>query len=136
MTLQGWLLILVFTALVVAITKPFGMGLFAIMEGRRTWLHPVLGPVERGFYKLSGIDPEGDQSWHRFGIHMLLFNAAGMFLTYAILRLQFFLPLNPLGFAGLPRTSPGTPRSASPPTPTGRAIAANRRCRSSARWSG
>ncbi|WP_174274805.1 potassium-transporting ATPase subunit KdpA [Sphingomonas bacterium] len=101
MTFQGWLLILVFTALLVAITKPFGMGLFAILEGRRTWLHPVLGPVERGFYALSGIDPNAEQSWSRFGIHMLLFNAAGLFLTYAILRLQFYLPLNPLGFAGL-----------------------------------
>ena len=101
MTIQGWLLILVFAALVVAITKPFGMGLFAIMEGRRTWLHPVLGPVERGFYALSGINPNAEQSWKRFGIHMLLFNVAGLFLTYAILRLQYYLPLNPLGFAGV-----------------------------------
>ncbi len=101
MTLQGWLFIIVFAALVVAITKPFGMGLFALLEGRRTWLHPVLGPVERGFYALSGIDPAAEQSWRRFGVHMLLFNAAGLFLTYAILRLQFYLPLNPLGFAGL-----------------------------------
>ena len=101
MTLQGWLLILLFTVLVIAITKPFGMGLFAIMEGRRTWLHPVLGPVERGFYAASGIDPEAEQSWKRFGVHMLLFNIAGMLLTYAILRLQAFLPLNPLGFPGL-----------------------------------
>ncbi len=101
MTVQGWLLILVFAALVVAITKPFGMSLFAIMEGRRTWLHPVLGPVERGFYALSGIKPDAEQDWKRFGIHMLLFNAVGLFLTYAILRLQFYLPLNPLGFAGL-----------------------------------
>ena len=101
MTVQGWLLILVFTALVVAIAKPFGMSLFAIMEGRRTWLHPVLGPVERGFYALSGIRPDAEQDWKRFGIHMLLFNVAGLFLTYAILRLQFYLPLNPLGFSGL-----------------------------------
>ena len=101
MTFQGWLLILVFAALVVAITKPFGMGLFAMMEGRRTWLHPMLGPVERGFYAASGIDAKAEQSWQRFGIHMLLFNVAGLFLTYAIMRLQFYLPLNPLGFAGL-----------------------------------
>ncbi len=101
MTLQGWLFIIVFAALVVAITKPFGMGLFALLEGRGTWLHPVLGPVERGFYALSGIDPAAEQSWRRFGVHMLLFNVAGLFLTYAILRLQVYLPLNPLGFAGL-----------------------------------
>jgi K+-transporting ATPase ATPase A chain len=102
MTMQGWLLILVFAALVVAITKPMGMGLFAIMEGRRTWLHPVLGPIERGFYALSGINPEGEQSWRRYGVHMLLFNLVGVLLTYAILRLQDVLPLNPLNFPALP----------------------------------
>ena len=102
MTIQGWLLILVFTGLVIAITKPFGMALYAIMEGRRTWLHTVLGPVERGFYAVSGIDPGAEQGWRRFGIHMLLFNFAGLLLTYAILRLQAVLPLNPLGYAGLP----------------------------------
>jgi len=102
MTIQGWLLILVFTGLVIAITKPFGMALYAIMEGRRTWLHTVLGPVERGFYAASGIDPGAEQGWRRFGIHMLLFNFAGLLLTYAILRLQAVLPLNPLGYAGLP----------------------------------
>jgi K+-transporting ATPase ATPase A chain len=102
MTLQGWLLILVFTGLLIALTKPFGMALFAIMEGRRTWLHAVLGPVERGFYAASGIDPNAEQNWRRFGIHMLLFNVVGLFLTYAILRLQGVLPLNPLGYAGLP----------------------------------
>jgi K+-transporting ATPase ATPase A chain len=102
MTLQGWLLILVFTGLVIAITKPFGLALHAIMEGRRTWLHGVLGPVERGFYAASGIDPTVEQGWRRFGIHMLLFNFAGLLLTYAILRLQDVLPLNPLGYAALP----------------------------------
>jgi K+-transporting ATPase ATPase A chain len=102
MTIQGWLLILVFTGLLIALTKPFGMALFAIMEGRRTWLHSVLGPVEKGFYAASGIDPNAEQNWRRFGIHMLLFNFAGLMFTYAILRLQAVLPLNPLGYAGLP----------------------------------
>ena len=102
MTMQGWLLILVFTGLLIAMTKPFGVALYAIMEGRRTWLHSVLGPVERGFYAASGIDPNAEQNWRRFGIHMLLFNFAGVLLTYAILRLQDVLPLNPLGFAALP----------------------------------
>jgi len=102
MTMQGWLLILVFTGLVIAITKPFGLALHAIMEGRRTWLHTVLGPVERGFYAASGIDPTAEQGWRRFGIHMLLFNFAGLLLTYAILRLQDVLPLNRLNYAALP----------------------------------
>ena len=102
MTIQGWLLIGLFTALLIAITKPFGKGLYAIMNGRRTLLSPVFGPVERGFYAAAGIDPEAEQSWQRFGLHMLVFNLAGLLLTYAILRLQYYLPLNPLGFAGLP----------------------------------
>ncbi len=102
MTIQGWLLILVFTGLVIAMAKPFGMALYSIMEGRRTWLHTVLGPVERGFYAVSGINPREEQNWRRFGVHMLLFNFVGVLLTYAILRLQNVLPLNPLGFAALP----------------------------------
>ena len=62
MTVQGWTLILVFIALTVALAKPMGLWLFALYEGRRTPLHRVLGPVERGFYKLAGIDPDaGDR---------------------------------------------------------------------------
>ncbi|WP_375393891.1 potassium-transporting ATPase subunit KdpA [uncultured Sphingomonas sp.] len=102
MTVQGWLLILVFTALVIAMAKPVGMGLFAVMEGRRTFLHFALGPVERAFYAVSGVKPDVEQNWRRYGVHMLLFNVAGLLLTYAILRLQNFLPLNPLGLPGVP----------------------------------
>lgn len=101
MTFQGWTLILLFVALVVAMAKPMGLWLFALYEGRRTPLHAVLGPVERGFYRLSGVDPNADQTWRRYAVHMLLFNAALLLFTYAVLRLQAFLPLNPLGRAGL-----------------------------------
>ncbi|WP_174285194.1 potassium-transporting ATPase subunit KdpA [Sphingomonas bacterium] len=102
MTIQGWLLILVFTALVIAMVKPVGTGLFAVMEGRRTFLHFALSPVERAVYAVSGVKPDVEQNWRRYGIHMLLFNVAGLLLTYAILRLQNFLPLNPLGLPGVP----------------------------------
>ncbi|MFZ2980952.1 MAG: potassium-transporting ATPase subunit KdpA, partial [Sphingobium sp.] len=61
----------------------------------------VLGPVEHGFYKLAGIDPNAEQSWRRYAVHMLIFNVALLLLTYAILRLQGVLPLNPLGYPGL-----------------------------------
>lgn len=101
MTFQGWTLILLFVALVVAMAKPMGLWLFALYEGRLTPLHAVLGPVERGFYRLSGVDPNADQTWRRYAVHMLLFNAALLLFTYAVLRLQAFLPLNPLGRAGL-----------------------------------
>ncbi len=101
MTIQGWILIAAFLAILLALTKPMGMWLFAIYEGRRTPLHTVLGPVERGFYYLSGIDPNAEQGWRRYAAHMLIFNAALAIFTYAILRLQQFLPLNPLHFGPL-----------------------------------
>lgn len=101
MTLQGWALILGFVAILLALTKPVGAWLFALYEGRRTPLHVVLGPVERGFYKLSGIDPEAQQGWRRYALHMLIFNVALMILTYIVLRVQYYLPGNPQGLAGL-----------------------------------
>ncbi|RZM23374.1 MAG: potassium-transporting ATPase subunit KdpA, partial [Sphingomonas sp.] len=101
MTFQGWILILGFVAILLALTKPVGAWLFTLYEGRRTPLHIVLGPVERGFYKLAGIDPDAEQGWRRYALHMLLFNVALMAFTYAVLRLQGVLPGNPQGLAGL-----------------------------------
>jgi K+-transporting ATPase ATPase A chain len=101
MTLQGWFLILGFVAILLALTKPVGAWLFALYEGRRTPLHLVLGPVERGFYALAGIDPNQEQGWRRYALHMLLFNTALLAFTYAVLRLQGVLPGNPQGLAGL-----------------------------------
>ncbi|HEX7712279.1 MAG TPA: potassium-transporting ATPase subunit KdpA [Sphingomonadaceae bacterium] len=101
MTIQGWGLILVFTLILIALVKPMGMWLFAVYEGRRTPFHVVLGPVERGFYKLAGIDPEAEMGWRRYAVHMLLFQVATLLFTYAILRLQGVLPLNPRGLAGI-----------------------------------
>ncbi|MDO9490048.1 MAG: potassium-transporting ATPase subunit KdpA, partial [Sphingomonadaceae bacterium] len=98
MTAQGWLLILVFTVLVVAIAKPMGVWLFALYEGRRTPLHVALGPVERLFYKAGGVDPAKEQGWRGYAVSMLLFNLAGILFLYALQRLQGVLPLNPQGF--------------------------------------
>ncbi len=101
MTFQGWILILGFVAILLALTKPVGVWLFALYEGRRTPLHIVLGPVERGFYTLAGIDSNAEQGWRRYALHMLLFNVMLMAFTYAVLRLQGVLPGNPQGLAGL-----------------------------------
>ena len=101
MTIQGWVLILGFVGLLLAATKPVGLWLFALYEGRRTPLHLVLGPVETGFYTLAGIDPQQEQGWRRYALHMLSFNIALMVFTYAVLRLQGVLPGNPQGLAGL-----------------------------------
>jgi K+-transporting ATPase ATPase A chain len=101
MTIQGWILILGFVGILLALTKPIGLWLFALYEGRRSPLYAVLGPVERGFYKLAGIDPNQEQGWRRYALHMLLFNAMLMALTYAVLRLQGVLPGNPQALPGL-----------------------------------
>jgi len=101
MTFEGWILILGFVGILLALTKPVGLWLFALYEGRRTPIHAVLGPVETGFYKLSGIDPKQEQGWRRYALHMIVFNTVLMALTYAVLRLQGVLPGNPQGLAGL-----------------------------------
>ena len=103
MTMSGWILILAFFAVLLALTKPMGLWLHALYEGRRTPLHTVLGPIERGFYRLSGIDPAEEQSWKRYAVHMLVFNAVLALFTYAILRLQAVLPLNAGGLAAVPQ---------------------------------
>ncbi|MCW2380542.1 MULTISPECIES: potassium-transporting ATPase subunit KdpA [unclassified Sphingobium] len=101
MTVQGWIMILAFVGILLALAKPVGLWLFALYEGRRTPLHGLLGPLERGFYRLAGIDPQEEQGWRRYAVHMLLFNTALLVFTYAILRLQGLLPLNPLGHPGV-----------------------------------
>jgi potassium-transporting ATPase potassium-binding subunit len=101
MTVQGWALIALFTGLVVALAKPMGLWLFALFEGRRTPLHAVLGPVERGFYRLAGIDPAAEMGWRRYAVHMLFFQLATLLFTYAVLRMQATLPANPRALAGI-----------------------------------
>lgn len=101
MTFQGWTLIVLFVAILVALAKPVGGWLFALYEGRTTPLHRVLGPVERGFYRLAGIDPSAEQGWRRYAVHLLVFQLALLLFTYAVLRLQGVLPMNPRGLAGI-----------------------------------
>jgi potassium-transporting ATPase potassium-binding subunit len=99
MTFQGWLLILAFAGILLALAKPMGLWLFALYEGRRTPLHAVFGPLERGLYRAAGIDPGEEQGWRRYALHMLMFNLALLLLTYAVLRLQPMLPFNAGGGA-------------------------------------
>ncbi|MGN6058786.1 MAG: potassium-transporting ATPase subunit KdpA [Sphingomicrobium sp.] len=101
-TLHGWLLIGLFIALTFAMAKPVGAWLFALYEGRVPKYLAFMAPIERGIYRVGGVDETRDQGWRAYCIHMLLFSAAGIFLTYAIERLQFYLPLNPQGFSGVP----------------------------------
>jgi K+-transporting ATPase ATPase A chain len=98
MTANGWLQILFFCTLVLALAKPMGVYIHAVYEGRRRWL----GPVETGIYRVLGVDPDEDQHWTRYAAGMLLFSAVSMLATYAVLRLQAVLPLNPQGMAAVP----------------------------------
>jgi len=97
MTWQGWTLILGFTALTIAMARPFGAWLFALYDGRRL----PFGAVERGVYAVAGVDPAREQGWRGYAVAMLLFNVAGILLLYALQRLQDVLPLNPQGFGGV-----------------------------------
>ncbi len=97
MTLLGWTQILLLVILVLATAKPLGAFMANVFEGKRNFLSPVVGPVERGLYRLAGVDPSREQGWRAYTAAMLIFNAAGFALLYALLRLQTMLPLNPNG---------------------------------------
>ncbi|WAC25478.1 potassium-transporting ATPase subunit KdpA [Ancylobacter sp. SL191] len=101
MTALGWLQIAIILALVLIAAVPLGATMARLYAGERTLLSPVLGPLERGLYRLAGVDPKAEQSALGYTLAMLAFNAAGVVLLYALLRLQGLLPLNPLGFGAL-----------------------------------
>ena len=85
-----------------AITKPMGLYLLRVLDANgRTWLDPVLGPLERLTYRLMGVKPEREQDWKQYTLAMLIFSLVGCVFTYAILRLQNILPLNPQGLGAL-----------------------------------
>ncbi|THV16834.1 potassium-transporting ATPase subunit KdpA [Rhizobium rhizophilum] len=102
MTTVGWLQISLLIVAVLLVIKPLGLYMARVFSGERTFLSPVLGRVERDLYKVSGINPEKEQSWLGYTLAMLTFSLAGFLALYAMLRLQAYLPLNPQGFAGLP----------------------------------
>lgn len=91
MTASGWLQILAFCGVIVAVTKPAGMYVLRVYDGSFRWL----APVERFIYRLCGIDPREDQHWTGYATSLLLFSAVSMLVTYLALRLQGSLPLNP-----------------------------------------
>jgi K+-transporting ATPase ATPase A chain len=101
MTINGWLQIALFCAIVVLLVKPLGLYMTRVFTNERTFLSPVLGPIERGLYWLSGVDARREQSWVFYAVAMLLFNLAGFLLLYALMRLQAVLPFNPAGQAAV-----------------------------------
>jgi len=100
-TFQGWAEIALTIALAVGFGWPLGIYMSRVWQGQATWLDPVLGPVERVFYRLSGVGPRREQGWFAYTLSFLAFSAASFVFLYAILRLQDHLPLNPGGFAAM-----------------------------------
>ncbi|WNG22832.1 potassium-transporting ATPase subunit KdpA [Cystobacter fuscus] len=103
MSLIGWLQILLFLALVLALTRPVGAYLFRVFEGPVQPLPRLLGPVERLLLRLCGASPAREQTWGQYTLALLAFSLVGMLATYVVLRLQHVLPLNP---QGLPSVGP------------------------------
>ena len=101
MTLNGWLQILLFCGIVLALVKPLGAYMTRVFAGERTFLSPVLVPVERGLYALAGTSERDEQRWTGYAFAMLAFNLAGLLLLYGLQRLQDVLPLNPAGMAAV-----------------------------------
>ncbi|HEY3354307.1 MAG TPA: potassium-transporting ATPase subunit KdpA [Polyangia bacterium] len=95
MTAIGWLQILVFLALIAALTKPLGVYLHRVFEGARQPLPRSLGRVERGLLRLCGVDAAHEQTWTQYALALLLFSAAGVLVTYLLQRFQHHLPVNP-----------------------------------------
>src|SRR5512135_1774795 len=95
MTLSDTAFLVVYVVIIVALAKPLGLFMAAVYEGRRTFLHPAIRPVERAIYRVAGIDETKEQGWRGYLFTLLGFNFAGFLLLYLILRGQAHLPMNP-----------------------------------------
>src|SRR5580704_11409495 len=102
MTANGVAQILIFFVIIAAIAVPLGTYMARVFTGERTFLSPVLAPVEKAIYSLCGVDQKREQGWVTYTVAMLLFNLVCFVTLYALLRLQSFLPFNPQGMAAVP----------------------------------
>ncbi len=94
MTANGWLQYFLFSALLLATVRPVGAYMARVLEGERTWLDVILKPIEKILYKLCGVEAEKEMGWREYALSILGFSAFSLLLTYAIERLQQFLPWN------------------------------------------
>ena len=101
MTGQGLLQLAIYVGVLVLLVKPLGAFMASVYEGRRTFLSPVLGPVERVIYRVAGIDPNAESDWKRYAFAVLIFNLIGVLVVYLLQRLQGVLPLNPQDFGAV-----------------------------------
>ena len=102
MDMYGWLQLAAFVGLLLLLTKPMGLYLFRVLDGEgRTFLDPVVKPVELLFYRIFRVDRKQEQDWKEYTISLLMFSLIGLLFTYLILRMQHLLPLNPQGLGPL-----------------------------------
>lgn len=97
MTLIGWIQIAVYLIILILLVKPLGIYMAKVYQGERTFLSPVIAPLERFTYRLAGIHPDDEMDWKKYSIALLLFSGIGFVFIYLLQRLQSSLPLNPLG---------------------------------------
>src|SRR6202162_2732573 len=97
MTAIGWIQILLYCAIIVALVKPLGWYMTRVFNGERTLLSPILRPIEAAIYWVGGVDERREQHWLTYTIAMLFFHVGGFLILYALMRLQAVLPFNPAG---------------------------------------
>ncbi len=108
MSINGWLQILLFIGIIIAIAKPVGVFMTHVFNGERTFIHPVVRPLERLIYRLTGVDEKREMHWTEYAGAMLLFSVVSLLLLYVIQRLQGYLPLNPQNLPGVDSSSSAT----------------------------
>jgi len=101
MSANGWLQFAIFSAILLASVRPVGIYLARVLEGERTWLDPILRPIERFIYKLCGIQADKEMNWREYAYAVLGISAVSLVVTYGFQRLQAFLPWNPQGLANV-----------------------------------
>ena len=136
MTINGWLQILFFFALVLAVTKPLGVFMARVFNRERTFLDRFLRPVERFIYWVTRVDETREMRWTEYAGALLLFSVASMLVLYLMQRVQYYLPFNPQKLSGVDSNAGATgslslplsiPRRHSRPTQTGSRTCLKRR---------
>src|SRR5713226_6881774 len=97
MTASSWFQLILYMVVLLALAKPLGTFMATVYEGKRTFLDPVLGPVERLTYRLAGVRAEQEMNWKMYALTVMIFNVLGLLVVYLLQRSQGFLPLNPQG---------------------------------------
>ncbi len=101
MNVFSWLQLIFYMVVLIALAKPVGAFMARVFQGERTFLDPVMRPVEKLIYRVSGVSPDTEMNWKVYAFAMMLFNVLGLLVVYGLQRLQGFLPLNPQGFGAV-----------------------------------